>query len=247
MEQSTGPIIPPMHTAGTDPGYIPGLTSPRPADEEEDAPDKAAAERPPEEGTAEDEPELDEEEGVEAEAESGGEADASKDVVASDGEADGDEEAEDADEDEDGGAVFEVSDRRGAIRAGRRGVTFELDGEKAEFGWDEIGAVEVDTPRFGKRFGITVYTTNRRWYTADVEAPARKLLKEWTAELDAVLDAYFEDSEGGEAEADTGSDAKADKAKADEAKDTEAKDTEAKGTDAKGTDAKDTGAKDATS
>ncbi len=196
-----------MHTAGTDPGYIPGLTSPRPADEEEDAPDKAAAERPPEEGTAEDEPELDEEEGVEAEAESGGEADASKDVVASDGETDGDEEAEDADED--GGAVFEVSDRRGAIRAGRRGVTFELDGEKAEFGWDEIGAVEVDTPRFGKRFGITVYTTNRRWYTADVEAPARKLLKEWTAELDAVLDAYFEDSEGGEAEAEGEAEGKA--------------------------------------
>ncbi|MGV9847328.1 hypothetical protein ACWDWU_00775 [Streptomyces sp. NPDC003442] len=211
MEQSTGPIIPPMHTAGTDPGYIPGLTSPRPADKEEDAPDKAAAEQPPEEVTAEDEPELDEEEGVEAEAESGGEADASKDVVASDGEAD-DDEKEDADEDEDtdGGAVFEVSDRRGAIRAGRRGVTFELDGEKAEFGWDEIGAVEVDTPRFGKRFGITVYTTNRRWYTADVEAPARKLLKEWTAELDAVLDAYFEDSEDGGAEAEAESKADAD-------------------------------------
>ncbi|MFE2184473.1 hypothetical protein [Streptomyces sp. NPDC059455] len=223
MEQSTGPIIPPMHTAGTDPGYIPGLTSPRPADKEEDAPDKAAAEQPPEEVTAEDEPELDEEEGVEAEAESDGEADASKDVVASDGEAD-DDEKEDADEDEDtdGGAVFEVSDRRGAIRAGRRGVVFELDGEKAEFGWDEIGAVEVDTPRFGKRFGITVYTTNRRWYTADVEAPARKLLKEWTAELDAVLDAYFEDSKDAGAEAETEAESKADEA--DGSKDTDAKD-----------------------
>ncbi|WP_275557693.1 hypothetical protein [Streptomyces sp. 5-6(2022)] len=226
MEQSTGPIIPPMHTAGTDPGYIPGLTSPRPADVEEDAPDKAAAERPPEEVTAEDEPEPDEDGGVEAEAESDSETGASKDVVASDGEAD-DEEDADADEDneEDGGAVFEVSDRRGAIRAGRRGVTFELDGEKAEFGWDEIGAVEVDTPRFGKRFGITVYTTNQRWYTADVEAPARKLLKEWTAELDAVLDAYFEDSEDGGAEAE---------AKSDEAKDTDAENAKnAKGTDAK--------------
>ncbi|AGP56386.1 hypothetical protein M271_24460 [Streptomyces rapamycinicus NRRL 5491] len=223
-----------MHTAGTDPGYIPGLTSPRPADEEENTPeDKAAAEQPPEEVTAEDEPELDEEEGVEVEAESDGETDASKDVVASDGEADDDEEAEDADAD--GGAVFEVSDRRGAIRAGRRGVTFELDGEKAEFGWDEIGAVEVDAPRFGKRFGITVYTTNRRWYTADVEAPARKLLKEWTAELDAVLDAYFEDSEDGEAEAEAAAEAEGKKAdadtgtgtgsKADEATDTDAKDT----------------------
>ncbi|MCQ8192741.1 hypothetical protein NP777_31690 [Streptomyces sp. RCU064] len=213
-----------MHTAGTDPGYIPGLTSPRPADVEEDTPDKAAAERPPEEVTAEDEPKLDEEERVEAAAESDGEADASKDVVASDGEADdGAEDADgdadaDQDEDEDGGVVFDVSDRRGAIRAGRRGVVFELDGEKAEFGWDEIGAVEVDTPRFGKRFGITVYTTNRRWYTADVEAPARKFLKEWTAELDAVLDAYFEDSESGGAETET--EAKDAEGKADEAKDT---------------------------
>ncbi|NEW75251.1 hypothetical protein [Streptomyces rhizosphaericus] len=220
MEQSTGPIIPPMHTAGTDPGYVPGLTSPRPADVEEDAPDKAAAEQPPEEVTAEDEPELDErdeldeeegveEEGVEAGTESDGEAGASKD-----------DDAED--EDEDGGVAFEVSDRRGAIRAGRRGVVFELDGEKAEFGWDEIGAVEVDTPRFGKRFGITVYTTNRRWYTADVEAPARKLLKAWTAELDAVLDAYFEDSKDAGAEAEAEAEGKA--GEADDSKDTDAKD-----------------------
>ncbi|MCG0284797.1 hypothetical protein [Streptomyces sp. PSAA01] len=214
-----------MHTAGTDPGYVPGLTSPRPADVEEDAPDNAA-ERPPEEVTAEDEVdevEDTEAEGVDAEAESDVEA-GTKGDVASEGAADDDEEEEAHGAEEDGGVVFDVSDRRGAIRAGRHGVAFELDGEKAEFGWDEIGAVEVDTPRFGKRFGITVYTTNRRWYTADVEAPARKLLKEWTAELDAVLDAYFEDSADGEAEAEA-----------------ESKDTE----DTK--DTKDTEAKDATS
>ncbi|ASQ95892.1 hypothetical protein [Streptomyces sp. 11-1-2] len=195
-----------MHTAGTDPGYVPGLTSPRPADVEEDAPDNAA-ERPPEEVTAEDEADQVES----AEAESDDEADTKGDV-ASDGEADDDGEKEEAEadgEEEDGGGVFDVSDRRGAIRAGRHGVAFELDGEKAEFEWDEIGAVEVDTPRFGKRFGITVYMTNRRWYTADVEAPARKLLKEWTAELDAVLDAYFEDSTDGEAKDDTDTDTEA--------------------------------------
>ncbi|MFE5160740.1 hypothetical protein ACFRNT_19875 [Streptomyces sp. NPDC056697] len=210
-----------MHTAGTDPGYVPGLTSPRPADVEEDAPDNAA-QRPPEEVTAEDEADQvkgAEAEGADAEAESDDEADAKGDV-ASDGEADDDgEEAEEKEdgEEEDGGVAFDVSDRRGAIRAGRHGVVFELDGEKAEFGWDEIGAVEVDSPRFGKRFGITVYTTNRRWYTADIEAPARKLLKEWTAELDAVLDAYFEDSADGKAEADTKGDTDTDT-------DTEAKD-----------------------
>ncbi|MEV5770375.1 hypothetical protein AB0L49_03790 [Streptomyces antimycoticus] len=212
-----------MHTAGTDPGYVPGLTSPRPADVEEDAPDNAA-ERPPEEVTAEDEvDEVDEVEdaegeGADAEAESDDDADTKGDV-ASDGEAGNDEEEEAEGAEEDGGIVFDVSDRRGAIRAGRHGVAFELDGEKAEFGWDEIGAVEVDTPRFGKRFGITVYMTNRRWYTADVEAPARKLLKEWTAELDAVLDAYFEDSADGEAEAEAQS-----KGSTKDTKDTEAKD-----------------------
>ncbi|MGP3943468.1 hypothetical protein [Streptomyces sp. 6N106] len=211
-----------MHTAGTDPGYVPGLTSPRPADVEEDAPDNAA-ERPPEEVTAEDEVDEADEvegaegEGVDAEAESDDDADTKGDV-ASDGEADDDGEgAEEDREEEDGGVVFDVSDRRGAIRAGRHGVAFELDGEKAEFEWDEIGAVEVDTPRFGKRFGITVYMTNRRWYTADVEAPARKLLKEWTAELDAVLDAYFEDSAEDEAKDDADADTDTDT-------DTEAKD-----------------------
>ncbi|MCO8306044.1 MSCRAMM family adhesin SdrC [Streptomyces sp. RKCA744] len=199
-----------MHTAGTDPGYIPGLTSPRPADAKEDAPDEAA-ERPPEGAAAEEEAAR--EEAVGAEEASGAEADAAADKKAgakADTEADvaSDGEADDDGEEEDGGVAFEVSDRRGAIRAARRGVTFELDGEKAEFGWDEIGAVEVDTPRFGKRFGITVYTTNRRWYTADVEAPARKLLKEWTAQLDAVLDVYFEDSAEGGAEAEGGGEAK---------------------------------------
>ncbi len=210
VEQSTGPIIPPMHTAGTDPGYIPGLTSPRPAEVKEDAPDEAA-ERPPEGAAAEEEAAR--EEAVGAEEASGAEADTAAEKKAgakADTEADvaSDGEADDDGEEEDGGVAFEVSDRRGAIRAARRGVTFELDGEKAEFGWDEIGAVEVDTPRFGKRFGITVYTTNRRWYTADVEAPARKLLKEWTAQLDAVLDVYFEDSAEGGAAAEDGGEAK---------------------------------------
>ncbi|WAP57237.1 hypothetical protein [Streptomyces sp. S465] len=186
-----------MHTAGTDPGFVPGLTPPRPADVEEDAPDKAA-ERPQDEVAAEEE--ADREEGVDAEEESGAEAPSGTEADVTSALASSDGEADDDGEEEDGGVAFEVSDRRGAIRAGRRGVAFELDGEKAEFEWDEIGAVEVDTPRFGKRFGITVYTTNRRWYTADVEAPARKLLKEWTAELDAVLDEYFEDSSEDEAE-----------------------------------------------
>lgn len=92
------------------------------------------------------------------------------------------------------GPVFEVSDRRSSMSADRSGVRLQLDGEEAEFRWDEIGAVEVGSPRFGRRFAVTVHTTDHHSYEADVEAPARSSLKEWEAGLDAVLDAYFEEA-----------------------------------------------------
>jgi hypothetical protein len=111
----------------------------------------------------------------------------------------------------DDGPVFEVSDRRSAIIADHLGITLRLDDQEAEFRWNEIGAVEIDTPRFGRRFAVTVYTTSRRWYSGDVEAPSRSRLKEWTTELDAVLDARFEDAET-EADAETEVDAETDAA-----------------------------------
>ncbi|WP_329143491.1 hypothetical protein [Streptomyces niveus] len=98
-----------------------------------------------------------------------------------------------ADDDEDG-PVFDISDRRASMTADRAGVRFQLDETEAEFGWDEIGAVEVETPRFGRRFTVTLHTTGRRHYQSDVDAPSRSSLKAWTAELDAVLDRYFEES-----------------------------------------------------
>lgn len=102
---------------------------------------------------------------------------------------DGDEgDAEEAD-----GPVFEVSDRRGSIRVDRDGVRFTLDDQEAEFDWAEIGAVEVKTARFGRRFTVTVHVSSRRWFNAEVEAEARSSLKEWAADLDAALDAYFEE------------------------------------------------------
>jgi hypothetical protein len=104
--------------------------------------------------------------------------------------------ADEEEEEEDrGDPLFEVSDRRATILADRVGIVFRLDGEEADFTWDEIGAVEIDTPRFGKRFAVTVYTGPRRWFEAHVEAKSRGLLKTWTAELDAVLDEHFEDPE----------------------------------------------------
>ncbi|NUS84206.1 MAG: hypothetical protein HOY75_16075, partial [Streptomyces sp.] len=132
------------------------------------------------------------------------------------------------------------SDHRGSISAGRRGVTLLLDGETAEFDWSEIGAVEIDTPRFGRRFSVTVYTTARRWYSADIAASSRKALKEWTTELDAVLDTYFEDTkpEDAKAKETKPEDAKAEDTKPDKAEpektepeDAESSDTESEATE----------------
>ncbi|WP_406145335.1 hypothetical protein [Streptomyces sp. NBC_01012] len=91
------------------------------------------------------------------------------------------------------GPVFEVSDRRGSIRVDAEGVRFRLDDQEAEFDWAEIGAVEVKTGRFGRRFTVTVHLSSRRWFNAEVEAGARSDLKVWTAELDEALDAHFEE------------------------------------------------------
>ena len=93
----------------------------------------------------------------------------------------------------DDGPVFEAADRRARIVADRRGIRLSLDEEKCEFRWDEIGAVETESPRFGKRYTVTVHTPDRRWYPIEIEAPARSRFQEWDEQLDAVLDAYFEE------------------------------------------------------
>ena len=108
--------------------------------------------------------------------------------------AEGSDGSQDAEAETEDGPVFEVSDHRGSIRVAREGIRFVLDDQEAEFDWDEVGAVETASARFGRRFTVTVHMTTRRWFNAEVEAPARSALKEWTAQLDAALDAYFEES-----------------------------------------------------
>jgi hypothetical protein len=93
------------------------------------------------------------------------------------------------------GPVFEASDRRARIVADHSGVRLRLDDQECEFRWDEIGAVETETARFGKRFTVTVHTPERRWYPIEIEADSRSRFQEWEARLDEVLDAYFEDGE----------------------------------------------------
>nr|WP_202484368.1 MULTISPECIES: hypothetical protein [unclassified Streptomyces] len=187
VEQSIDSNKKPEFAAGTDPAFIPlpGLAAPaapRKAEPEAEADPKAESGPEPEE-TPEAAAEADG--GADAEVEPTPEAEAEEESVSESG-----SEAEAAGD----GPVFEVSDRRGSIRVAREGVRFTLDDQEAEFDWAEIGAVEMHPARFGRRFTVTVHLSTRRWFNAEVEAASRAQLKEWPAELDAALDAYFEES-----------------------------------------------------
>lgn len=188
VEQRIGSSSQPLEGAGFDPAFIPGLTSPVSGASEDakptDAKPKAAAEADADEAVlAEDE--APEEPAAEAEAEAVDEAEKSE----------GTDEDEASDEDEaPGGPVFEASDRRAKIVADHKGVRLSLDDQSCEFRWDEIGALETETPRFGKRFTVTVHTPDSRWYPIEIEATSRSRFQEWESQLDEVLDAYFEES-----------------------------------------------------
>ncbi|MEU6283935.1 hypothetical protein [Streptomyces sp. NPDC047028] len=160
----------PVEGAGFDPAFIPGLTAQEPKDEAEPTPAEEPGREPAPEPTdaKEDSPEATEETSEDTSEENSGDA---------------------AD-----GPVFEAADRRARITADGRGVRLRLDEEDCEFRWDEIAAVETESPRFGKRYTVTVHTPDRRWFPIEIEAPARSRFKEWDEQLDAVLDAYFEEA-----------------------------------------------------
>ncbi|WP_217209138.1 hypothetical protein [Streptomyces sp. AC550_RSS872] len=180
MEQRIGSGSQPLEGAGFDPAFIPGL--PSPASPAPEGAKKEDAEEP--------EAKVDDEGGEETDT----------DVEGTDTDVEGDR---DVDEPPADGPVFEASDRRARIVADHSGVRLSLDDQECEFRWDEIGAVETEAPRFGKRYTVTVHTPDRRWYPIEIEATARSRFTEWDEQLDAVLDAYFEDgaeaTEGAEA------------------------------------------------
>ncbi|GAA2551311.1 MULTISPECIES: hypothetical protein [Streptomyces] len=169
-QQRIGSSSQPLEGAGFDPAFIPGLTAP--ASGEDATPDRAedaAAGR---------------EEGEEPEAAAPGAEGPAPEA---------EEPAPSEEETGPDGPVFEASDFRARIVADHRGVRLRLDDQECDFRWDEIGAVETESPRFGKRFTITVHTPDRRWYPIEIVARSRSQHKEWDEQLDAVLDAYFEE------------------------------------------------------
>ncbi|MGA5359089.1 hypothetical protein [Streptomyces purpurascens] len=171
MEQRIGSSSQPLEGAGFDPAFIPGLTSPASGRTKDEEPEKE-----PEVAEAEDAEESEPSEGAEEAA------------------PEPEEDAAEEDAAPEGGPVFEASDRRAKLVADHRGVRLFLDDQECEFRWDEIGAVETETARFGKRYTVTVHTPDRRWYPIEIEAPARSRFTEWDSQLDAVLDAYFDDN-----------------------------------------------------
>ncbi|MFD7062257.1 hypothetical protein [Streptomyces sp. NPDC059906] len=175
MEQRRGSTSQPLEGAGFDPAFIPGLTAPVSGEPEDVRRDEAEKDADAET----------------AEPSAAGESPTADTAVA--------EDVEDAREPEDeapvDGPVFEAADRRAKIVADHKGVRLSLDDQGCEFRWDEVGAVETETGRFGKRFTVTVHTPDRRWYPIEIEAASRSRFTEWESALDEVLDAYFEDGE----------------------------------------------------
>ncbi|MFF5548361.1 hypothetical protein [Streptomyces olivaceoviridis] len=169
--------VEPVMGAGFDPAFVPGITGPTPTDGVTKSPEPKGAQEPPSAEPASPERVDADEAGAEA-------------VTDADAEDVADADAEDKAD----GPVFEASDRRARIVADRKGVRLSLDEEACEFRWDEIAAVETESPRFGKRYTITVHTPDRRWYPIEIEAAARARFKEWDEQIDAVLDAYFEEA-----------------------------------------------------
>ncbi len=169
VEQSNGPIQQPLSAASADPGFVPGLTGTVAPPEDAVTEDAAATDLVTNDVTDDVTEDV-----TEAGREDGGEAVSRK---------------EPAD-----GPVFEAADRRGRIVADAEGVRLSYDEEACDFRWDELAAVESEKSRFGKRFTVTVHTPDRRWYPIEIVAPDRGRVAAWETELDAVLDAYFDDA-----------------------------------------------------
>ncbi|MCE7550295.1 hypothetical protein [Streptomyces thermodiastaticus] len=199
MEQRTGTSSQPLKTepvtgAGFDPAFIPGITPPPREEPQATAPEDAA---PQDERPQAKAPEAADADTTDAAATADPTADDASAGESTADEADEEPAAEDAADDQSpDGPVFEAADRRARIVADHKGIRLFLDDQECDFRWDEIGAVETTVSRFGKRYTVTVHTPERRWYPIDIDAPSKARIKEWDTQLDAVLDAYFDDGEG---------------------------------------------------
>lgn len=195
MEENKGLNVTPVNAAATDPAALPGLV-PSPLDDPEEEKDKDEATATDAEENEENE-ENDETEESE-DAEDAEDAADSEDSETADDDGDSDDDT-DTDTDttaeagDDDGPVFKATDRRGSVTVDSTGVRFKLDDTETEFTWPEIGAVEYKTSRFGRRLVLSVHDS-RGICPAEVEAQDKAELKAWAVDLEAALDAYFEEA-----------------------------------------------------
>ncbi|MFF7179494.1 protein kinase [Streptomyces sp. NPDC008121] len=89
------------------------------------------------------------------------------------------------------GPALIAADGECGIIADADGIAFELFGEQAEFGWDEIGAVAQETPWRGRQFRVVVTLRDGSTYECEVNGRAARV-REWAAQLDLVLDRHLE-------------------------------------------------------
>ncbi|MEU9099705.1 hypothetical protein [Streptomyces sp. NPDC048361] len=190
MEQRSEHQYTPLTGAATDPAFVPGLVPPRASAPEELLPDAALEADRKEDQEADLAQDTAGEAGTAAEGPDATAPRADGETHTEDAAAASDAHGEAGDEGE--RPACEMSDRQGSIVADHRGIRLRLGDEEADFRWDEVSAVEYSTPRWSRRFAIAVYTPAPRRFTHDVEASDRAGLARWSEELEAVLDAYFE-------------------------------------------------------
>ncbi|MFF1476309.1 hypothetical protein ACFVYD_01770 [Streptomyces sp. NPDC058301] len=180
MDQRTDDQHAALNAAALNPAHIPGLM-PAPAAEPELKPEAKSEPTPEPEPKSEHQPDAETQTQTETEDAAGDDR-----GPAAPPEADDDANPED-------GPVLFASDRRGSITADRSGIRLRLDDEEADFGWDELSAVEYATSRWSRRFTITVHLPRPRWFRTDVQAEDRASLAQWSEQLEEVLNAYFEE------------------------------------------------------
>ncbi|MEU4348030.1 hypothetical protein [Streptomyces sp. NPDC023838] len=182
MDQRTDDQHAALNAAALNPAHIPGLM-PASAAEPELKPEAKSEPTPEPEPTSEHQPDAETQTEAETETEDA--------AVEDRGPAAAPEVDDDANPE--GGPVLFASDRRGSITADRSGIRLRLDDEEADFGWDELSAVEYATSRWSRRFTITVHLPRPRWFRTDVQAEDRASLAQWSEQLEEVLNAYFEE------------------------------------------------------
>ncbi|WP_189110190.1 hypothetical protein [Streptomyces camponoticapitis] len=85
---------------------------------------------------------------------------------------------------------FLVADRHSGIVIDETGVTFDFEGQSAEFPWSDIQSVH-SKPGGGHRLMVAVVLPGGKFYECGVKARNRMTLEQWVRHLGYVLHVYL--------------------------------------------------------